>query len=85
MLDPQSVHVCLDDCSRSSAQCCKRPAPCPRGHAPSVGEAQRFSSLPRRPAVNIRFIDVSYAVPKAPGGGAEVLQHCVIFRVNLWS
>nr|XP_057935156.1 ATP-binding cassette sub-family G member 1 isoform X1 [Doryrhamphus excisus] len=65
MLDPRSVCVFMDQVDNV------RPSPPPaQGHQRRVDtnltEAQRFSSLPRRPAVNIEFRDVSYSVKEGP-------------------
>ncbi|XP_008301323.1 ATP-binding cassette sub-family G member 1-like [Stegastes partitus] len=64
MLDPRSVCVCMEEVvgRRPSAG---PPAPL-RKVENSLTEAQRFSSLPRRPAVNIEFKNVSYSVREGP-------------------
>lgn len=69
MLDPGAVSISMEEAVK------KRPAggqqtPLLHGHARKVDnnltEAQRFSSLPRRPAVNIEFNNVSYSVREGP-------------------
>ncbi|XP_051813867.1 ATP-binding cassette sub-family G member 1 isoform X1 [Acanthochromis polyacanthus] len=64
MLDPRSVCVCMEEAG-GRRPAARRPAP-PRRAENSLTEAQRFSSLPRRPAVNIEFKNVSYSVREGP-------------------
>ncbi|XP_056904475.1 ATP-binding cassette sub-family G member 1 isoform X2 [Takifugu flavidus] len=67
MLDPRTVSISMDELVK------QQPAGGPKApllHSEKVvnklTEAQRFSSLPRRPAVNIEFKNVSYSVREGP-------------------
>ncbi|XP_056139681.1 ATP-binding cassette sub-family G member 1 isoform X2 [Lampris incognitus] len=64
MLDPRSVCVCVEEASGGQQTPLLRAQVKKMEH--NVSEAQRFSSLPRRPAVNMEFRDVSYSVPEGP-------------------
>uniref|UniRef100_A0A3P9J9P3 ATP-binding cassette, sub-family G (WHITE), member 1 n=1 Tax=Oryzias latipes TaxID=8090 RepID=A0A3P9J9P3_ORYLA len=65
MLDPRTAGVCLDEVVRWPTGTTQTP-PLRRYLNNSLTEAQRFSSLPRRPAVNIDFRDVSYSIREGP-------------------
>ncbi|XP_029026189.1 ATP-binding cassette sub-family G member 1 isoform X2 [Betta splendens] len=68
MLDPRTVCLCMDEVVKKRPSG-SRPAPLLQPLKKvenSLTEAQRFSSLPWRPAVNIQFKDVSYSVRDGP-------------------
>ncbi|XP_034024767.1 uncharacterized protein gal3st2 [Thalassophryne amazonica] len=68
MLDPRTVCVCMDELVNK--RCDSRATPTLYTHVKktvnNLTEAQKFSSLPRRPSINIEFKDVSYSVREGP-------------------
>lgn len=68
MLDTRTVCVSIDDIKTNHTG--SQQTPLLHAHLKKVEnnltEPQRFSYLPRRPAVNIEFRDLTYTVPEGP-------------------
>ncbi|XP_049581949.1 ATP-binding cassette sub-family G member 1 isoform X2 [Syngnathus scovelli] len=79
LLEPLSAFVSVDSHAEQAINRVVRPPPWhvrPRMADVGLTEAQRFRSLPRRPAVNIRFRDLEYSVREGPwwrNGGNKTL------------